>query len=349
MKNSLYKVDLLERELCQASFHVKHNECLAPYTTMKIGGSANLFVIAQNILQLETAIKLASKYSIHFLVIGNGSNIIVSDSGYEGLVILNNANRMKILSCPLSSIKRKCTDSRFAPFDNSYYSNSVFQYSDEDTDDVAVRADSGMKISILMKELFKVGITGLQWFSGIPSTVGGAIYMNMHGGHHYFGDLVEKALLYDGKNTREVDNDYFQFDYDWSILHQTGEIILQADLHLKKGNVQKAKELARKWAAKKSHHPQRSAGCIFRNLTIGEQTNLNLPTPSVGYLIDQVLNLKGTRIGDAVISPKHAAFIENLGEARTQDVVELIDLIIERAKSQLKLDLKMEVKLIGKF
>ena len=90
------------------------------------------------------------------------------------------------------------------------------------------------------------------------------------------------------------------------------------------------------------------AGCIFRNLSTEEQSKLNLPTSSVGYIIDQVLELKGTRIGDAIISPRHAAFIENLGQATAHDVLNLIELVKREAKSKLGVELKEEIQIIGK-
>ena len=126
-------------------------------------------------------------------------------------------------------------------------------------------------------------------------------------------------------------------------------MVLWVDLCLKKGDIQKAKELAKNLAKFKSQQPQRSAGCIFRNLTEEEQKKHNLPTPATGYLIDIVLNLKGIQKGGAIISEKHAAFIENLGNAKSTDVVDLINLIQYEAKNKLGIDLITEVELIGEF
>ena len=159
--------------------------------------------------------------------------------------------------------------------------------------------------------------------------------MNMHGGEYFFGELVEKATLTDGYTIKSVSNEYFQFEYDWSILHKTGEVVLNADLKLVKGNLDSAKQLTRDWAKYKAGQPKRSAGCIFKNLSDQEQQRLELPTSSTGYLIDKVLGLKGMKIGDAIISNKHAAFIENLGQARAMDIFNLIQLIKQKAKSDL--------------
>ena len=98
---------------------------------------------------------------------------------------------------------------------------------------------------------------------------------------------------------------------------------------------------------KKSQQPQLSAGCIFQNLSASEQKKHNLPTPSIGYLMDKVLGLKGKIIGQAQISEKHAGFITNLGQAKAEDVVKLIKLMKQTAKQKLNLDLKLEIVSLG--
>ena len=116
------------------------------------------------------------------------------------------------------------------------------------------------------------------------------------------------------------------------------------ELKLHYGDVGRARAAAVEWARRKALQPQKSAGCIFRNLSSTEQQRLRLPTPSIGYLVEHVLKLKGERRGDAIISPRHAAFIENLGQASAADVKDLIALMKTRAKSELALDLIEEVE-----
>jgi UDP-N-acetylmuramate dehydrogenase len=340
--------DSLIQKLEQHSLPVRKKVRLAAYTTMGVGGAALLFVEVHTTTELEQAVTAAVDESIPYLVMGRGSNLIISDHGYEGLVILNKADHWQILQNQSPAIKKDRVTSRFINLEKSSPEEDM-RYSDVQAEDIMVRIESGARIEFMIKALLKAGITGLQWFSGIPATVGGAIYMNIHGGDHFFSDYVEQVCLIDGRRSKIVYNSYFQFDYDWSILHQTAEIVLWTDLNLKKGDVQKAGELARNWAKQKANQPRRSAGCIFRNLSAAEQKNLSLPTPSVGYLIDKILNLKGKKCGDAVISPQHAAFIENLGQATAGEVMELINLIRQKAKDQLGLELKTEVQTIGKF
>jgi UDP-N-acetylmuramate dehydrogenase len=336
----------LINDLKAAGIQYKENEPLSSHTTFRIGGPAKLYVSADDSEILHQVLHLATEHNIPFFVLGKGSNILVSDKGFDGLVIFNNATSWKILE-EVQNNKQKNTniERRFDPPDNS-----IFQLKENKLDSsVLVEVESGAVVGQLMKQLFKEGISGLEWFSGIPSTVGGAIYMNMHGADHFFGELIYSAVISNGKEIREVDRDYFKFDYDWSILHQTREIILKAKLILNKGDVENAREVAKNWARYKANQPWRSAGCIFQNLTEEQKAKANLTTVSIGYLVDKVLNMKGKRIGGAVISKNHAAFIENIGQAKAQDVLELINLIKEETKKKLDIDLKMEIQLIGKF
>jgi UDP-N-acetylmuramate dehydrogenase len=328
----------------------KTNEPLSRHTTLRVGGPARYFITATSTEQIEQAIKLSRQFEIPYFVLGWGSNLIVSDHGFPGLVIQNRAQSWRILEEEIASAASSGdTPRRFETLGEEYYTTRGLDYSDAEAPPVLVRVDSGAKIGPLMNALFREGLTGLQWFAGIPATVGGAIYMNMHGGPHFFGDLVAAALLFDGKVAREAEQSYFAFDYDYSVLHQTKETILRADLKLRRGDVARATQIAREWAARKSLQPQISAGCVFRNLNQEEQSRLQLPTSSLGYLIDHVLKLKGERRGDAIISPQHAAFIENLGNAKAAEVMALMALIQEKAKAELRLELVPEVELLGRF
>jgi len=328
---------------------VKSSEPLSQHTTIGVGGPGRRFVTADNTEQLVEGIKVGQRLEIPYLILGGGSNLVISDAGFPGVVIKNRSQKWAVISDQSSVKAVTSTAPRLAPVGDKYYQADDLEYSEEDSPAVVVQVDSGAKIDPLIKTLLQNGMTGLQWFSGIPATVGGAIYMNMHGGYHFFGDLLLKAALVNGGTIKEVERDYFQFDYDYSILHETKETVLWAQLRLFRGDAQRARATAREWARRKALQPQKSAGCIFRNLTPEEQKALNLPTPSIGYLVDQVLKLKGERRGDAIISPRHAAFIENVGQARAADVKALVNLMRQRAKAELGIDLKSEIEFIGEF
>jgi UDP-N-acetylenolpyruvoylglucosamine reductase len=336
---------------------IKIDEPLALHTTLGVGGPATRLATATTAEQLQEGVRLAHIYGVPVFVLGWGSNLIVSDRGFPGLVIKNRAQNWQVVqeSSSLAAKTPPPIPARLKAANESYYQIDDLLYSEEDSSPVIVQVESGAKIDTLMKALFKHGITGLQWFAGIPATVGGAIYMNMHGGYHFFGDFVQQAQLFHPQaankddGIKQVDQSYFQFDYDYSILQKTKATVLWAQLKLFRGDVPRAQATAREWARRKALQPQRSAGCIFRNLSAEEQKRLNLPTPSIGYLVEHVLKLKGKRRGDAIISPRHAAFIENLGHARAEEVKALIDLVAEKAKTELELELHEEVEYLGEF
>lgn len=328
-------------ELQKSVISIHRDIPLAKYTTLGVGGPADILVVAETTRQLITVITIARKAGCPFKLIGKGSNLIISDSGYRGLIAVNRTQGWQILLPP-------STKKIEYPVEDRYGKSADLPQVDEteDTDEVLVKVASGNSIAKLIEELFKAGITGLEWFTGIPATIGGALYMNMHGADHYFCERIESVTLLSGTLIKEVNRGYFRFAYDWSVLHETEEIVLEVILRLKRGNVARAKQLSREWAHYKANQPQRSAGCIFQNLTQDEKDSIGIPTPSVGYLIDKVLGLKGTKKGNAIISTKHAAFIENLGGASAEDVLYLIRLIKEHAQHELGLELKTEVEII---
>jgi len=318
---------------------------LAQFTTLGVGGNARLLITARDCHTLELTVQLAVANRVPFRVIGYGSNLIISDRGFDGLIILNRSRSWEIIGATKISKPMSIT-SRYNPIGEK----SQVEADDENPfPKKIVRVDSGFSNNALIEEMFRQRLTGLEWFCGIPSTVGGAVYMNMHGAHEYFGNLVHRAQLTDGFTTKIVDNAYFQFAYDFSILQRTREIVLWVELLLNDGNVEQARQKAKEWKLLKSQQPRRSAGCIFRNLSPEIQKKYNLPTSSIGYLIDKVLNLKGHRKGGAFISEKHAAFIENDGTAKADDVYELVELIKAKARDALGLELETEVEFVGKF
>jgi UDP-N-acetylmuramate dehydrogenase len=341
------KISSLKQHLSEFKIKCFSDHNLSRYTTIGVGGKTLLVAFTETSLQLEQAVVWAIQLEVPYLVIGKGSNLIFSDEGFNGLVIINESKNWKIVQ-PGSEKRNLCiaeADHTKTIIPDSF----IIENNSQKNSLVLINSDSGVQVRSLTNALYRHGVTGLQWYAGIPATVGGAIYMNMHGGSYFFGDIVNRVLLLSGKEKKTVDRDYFNFGYDYSILHKTKEIILCAELILPAGDVKKAKEEGKNWAKQKSIQPQRSAGCIFHNLTEEQRLQINLPTNSAGYLIDKVLKLKGTRIGDAVISNNHAAFVENVGKARAKDVYSLIQLIRNKAKEELQINLRLEVELIGNF
>ncbi len=321
---------------------IQKQVALAPFSTFRIGGPAEYFVEAGTREELIEAIIWARQSGLPIHLLGNGSNTLIADSGVKGLVIRNLTSTTQILGAKKSLLRPKIKP-RFElvePDPNI----ADLNYDEAKYSPVLVSLASGIYLPKAIFSLISQGITGLEWFSGIPATVGGATYINLHGGDKYWSDYLVEAEIIDPKNqVKTVPLEYFRYDYDQSTLKTSGDLVLSATLELRRGPAEQALKIAKFWQVKKSHQPQRSLGCIFQNLSEAEQKRLNLPTPSIGYLIDKKLGLKGTRIGQAWIPQKHAGFVENLGQATAKDVLALIKLVQTKAQEQLNLDLKLEV------
>ena len=323
---------------------ILNNISLAQYSTFRIGGPAEYFIEVKSQAELIEAVAWAKAERLPIHMLGNGSNTLITDAGIKGLVIRNLTGEIKVLDS-IQAFTNKKIPPRFQLVEpdpelaNLTYDESQFP-------PVLVKLDSGVYLPKAIFQLIAQGVTGLEWFAGIPATAGGATYINLHGANKFWSDyLIEAEILDSAGKVITVAADYFQYDYDQSALKDSGDLVLAVTLQLRRGPKEQALKIAKYWQIKKSHQPQRSLGCLFQNLSASEQKQLQLPTSSIGYLIDKKLKLKGTKIGGAWIPQKHAGFVENLGGATAQDVIQLIELVKKRAKQQLDLDLKLEIVL----
>ncbi len=308
-------VDALAARLGDA--RLERDAPLAPHTTFKIGGPADLMYRALTTDELAEAIRAARELEVPFFLLGLGANILVGDGGYRGLVIKNEVETLDWL------------------------------------DDTRVRAGSGMKIyHDLIQMTVAKGLGGLQHYVGIPSTVGGAVWQNLHflsppperERTMFIAEVVEGAtILTEEGEIREVDVDYFQFGYDYSILHDRKDVVLDVTFRLEPTPREVMRETIREnlqW--RDDRHPDLwlypSAGSIFQKLEgLG-----------AGRLIDQC-GLKGHVLGNAQIFHKHANIIVNLGGATSKDVRGLIELAQTTVKRELGYELKTEIGMVGEF
>lgn len=331
---------------------LEYGVSLAQFTTIGIGGPARYLVKANSTADLIDSVKSAIATKTPYFLLGNGSNTLISDSGFDGLVIINNTNKIEILPDPVTEISHGLIKSRLEqPHSSEFFTMEGLAYNEEDDPPVGVVIDSGTRLQAAIYKLISQGITGLQWFAGIPGTIGGAIYLNSHGGPKFISDFFQKASLItkDGE-IKTKDSSYFKFDYDYSTLCDTHEIVVQATFVLKKGNKEKALRVAQEWSKRKSLQPQRTLGSTFQNISHEQMEKLGFRTTSTGYIIDKILGLKGVlRVGDAIVSPRSANFIENLGEARASDVYQIIMTIKKEAKQKIGIDLTEEIKYLGDF
>lgn len=319
---------------------VRVDEPMSAHTTFKIGGPAQYYFEATIVDDLVKAVKTANKLGLFFFILGGGSNIIVADKGIKGLVVKNNCRRFAV-----SQMSGKV----------STRGESTMGGKDKkiEIDKALVYAETGTIMNQLVRFTIEQGLGGLEYQLGLPGTVGGGIYMNSNFPKKgvYVGDYLDQAkLLTKNGQVKDVSRAYFQFAYDKSILQQTGEIVLSVVFRFKPEDKkilwQRGTEALN---YRSSTQPKGlSAGCTFRNISLVEATRV--PTPdnitSAGYLVDRA-GLKGKRIGDAMISTMHANFILNMGRARAQDVVFLVELMKEEVYKKFGVHLALEVKTIG--
>ena len=329
-------------------------QSLSKHTFLKIGGQADIFYEAETTDDFTKAIVEARKLDISVTILGDGSNVLISDKGIRGLVLVDRSDKIEILGEKTEQIElqeinkpiyRWESDSKVGTFK---YEFKDLDYDENDKPRVRVRMDSGVNLPKATDFLLDKGITGLQWYAGIPGTVGGAIFNNIHGGTHFISEVLDTVTVLDlqgGSHTLSIEE--LGVDYDKSRFQETGEIILEATFLLLKGDVDKAKYVRYEWAKRKSLQPRNSPGCAFHNLTQEQKEKLGIPTTSTGFIIEHLLKMTGFRIGDAAISQDHHNFIVNEGKATAKDYLAVMKEIYNRAKKELGIELVPEIFLLG--
>ncbi len=329
------------------------NEFLAPYTTLRIGGMADFFVAVKTKAELVEAVTQGWQKKLPITILGWGSNVLIGDKGIRGLVIKNETRRFQI-GKDLPSKKVRNTDRPRWQSDKTRgtfkYEFSDLNYDESEAPRVKVMMDSGVSLQMAINDLLNQGITGLQWFARIPGTIGGAVHNNIHGGTHFFSEVVKKVkVLGRGGKIKIISGKELGLAYDRSRFHDSGEIILSVEFELFRGDVARAREVALEWAKRKSLQPPRSAGCTFKNISNQDKDRLDFPTTSAGYIIEHVLKLGGHKVGGARISTAHHNFIVNDGGATAKDYLALVELIQKGAKKKLGIGLVPEIIFLGEF
>ncbi|HGE7609369.1 UDP-N-acetylenolpyruvoylglucosamine reductase [Bacillus thuringiensis] len=301
-------MEQLVNELIEADVgRVLVNESLARYTTMKIGGPADILIVPKHVAGIEKTLQLVKQYKTKWTVIGRGSNLLVSDQGIEGVVI-----RLGEGLDHLEVEKHK------------------------------VRVGSGYPLIKLSTLLSRQGLAGLEFASGIPGSVGGAVYMNAGAHKSDISSVLSKALiLFEDGTIDWLMNKELEFSYRASVLQtKRPGIVLEAEFQLQAG---KREEIVRSMQNNKDYrretqpwnHP--CAGSVFRNPI----------SHFAGDLVEKA-GLRGYRIGGAQISEMHGNFIVNTGGASAQDVLSLIELIKHTIKDKFDVDMHTEVEIIGR-
>ena len=284
-----------------------YDEPMAKHTSFKIGGPADVFIKVDNIEELKEILDLSKKNQIPLTIIGNGSNLLVTDKGIRGITAKLNLKDIEIKN---------------------------------ENNKQIIKVEAGVPVGLLAQKLLKEEITGFEELSGIPGTIGGAVIMNAGAHGKELKDILKKvtAMDYNG-NIHEFTNEECQFSYRNSRFQKEKYIILQATLELEKGNSTEIKEKMDEYMQfRKEKQPIEypNAGSTFKR---GEDF-------VTAKLIDEA-GLKGYKIGGAQVSEKHAGFIVNVDNATAKDVIELTDYIKEKIEEKFGKKINLEIQIIG--
>ena len=282
------------------------NEPLKKHTTFRVGGPASVFVIPDSKESLIKAMALIQHDQLKAKVIGKGSNLLPSDREFKGVVV-------------------KCDKGLdYVKFEGN-----------------TVIAGAGVSTVSLANKVAKLGFSGLEFVSGVPGTIGGAVYMNAGAYNKEMKHVLIKALIIDEcGQLRWLKNEDFQFDYRTSIMQFHKEwIVVEAVLKLEDGDYHEIMELmkTRKLRRRKSQPLNMpSAGSTFRN-----------PLPHASWKLIEGAGLRGMRIGGAEVSEKHCNFIVNKGNATAADILELIRYVQKVVYEHYEIELHLEVEMFN--
>lgn len=291
---------------------VLYDEPMSRHTSYGIGGPADALIFPKDVEDLKVILRIAREEQIPYLILGGGSNILVRDGGIRGIVI-----NLEGAFQELSSQGEPSTSSGEAE----------------------VRAGAGVRLSRLLAFCSKMGLSGLEPLTGVPGTVGGAVWGNAGAFGGAIADrLVKLRLVTCYAEERILDRKDLAFSYRRSYLPE-GSVIIEATFALTKGDPSAIRRRISQLLVQRNRSQPvelRSCGSVFKNP----------PGDYAGRLIEAA-GLKGLRCGDAQVSPKHGNFIVNLGGAKARDVLALIELVKDQVKKEQGLELEPEVKVVG--
>ena len=309
---------------------VKENELLAPHTIYKIGGSARFFTEVHNAGEFEEAVRLAAEKRMPFFIMGAGSNTLVSDKGFNGLVIHMMGGGIQV-------------------------------------DGERMTIDAGVRIARAAAEAARAGLAGIAWAIGVPGSIGGSVRGNAGCFGHEMKDVIESAEIFDtdANVSRRLTAGECAFGYRDSIFKKHPEwVVLTATFKLEPGDPAVIQGEIRRTSAERAAHQDigaKSCGCIFKNASwknirqTKETMSMRFPELErfagqevipAAFLIDRA-GLKGKRMGRIVISQKHANFFINEGGGTADEVVMLISLVKDTVRRIYGVGLHEEIQYLG--
>ena len=289
------------------NLEIKYNEEMKKHTSFKTGGKADYYAVAKNEEEIKEVKKFAKEKKLQMYVIGNGSNLLVRDRGYRGIILKIELENILI---------------------------------EEEKEAIIVTVGAGVKIMRLAQILKEKEITGFEEFAGIPGTIGGANRMNAGAyGKEIKDILIETRCMDENGNIKILKNDEQELEYRGSIFKKNKYIILESKLKFQKGKKEEIEKKMNEYTnQRKEKQPIEypSAGSTFKR---GEKF-------ITAKLIDECA-LKGYSIGGAQISEKHAGFIVNKGNATSKDIIDLIEYTKQKVFEKFNVKIEEEIEIIG--
>ena len=292
---------------CLGSDNVKQQEPMSRHTTFRIGGPADFYLCPHSTKEVQEIVEICKEEKLPYFVLGNGSNLLVSDKGYRGVVI-------------------------------QLWKN----FSDITVKDCCIQAKAGALLSKVAAEALEAGLTGMEFASGIPGTIGGAAFMNAGAYGGEMKDIIKSVKVLDTQGeVRILPKEELKMGYRTSIVKEKGYTVLSVELELAKGNqeeIRNTMEDLKERRTSKQPLEMPSAGSTFKR--------------PEGYFAGKLImdsGLRGFSVGGAQVSEKHCGFVVNKGGATAMDVLPLIREVQRKVKEQFGVDLETEVRFLGEF
>lgn len=292
---------------CLGSDNVKQQEPMSRHTTFRIGGPADFYLCPHSTNEVQEIVEICKEEKLPYFVLGNGSNLLVSDRGYRGVVI-------------------------------QLWKN----FSDITVKDCCIQAKAGALLSKVAAEALEAGLTGMEFASGIPGTIGGAAFMNAGAYGGEMKDIIKSVKVLDTQGeARVLPKEELKMGYRTSIVKEKGYTVLSVELELTRGNqeeIRNTMEDLKERRTSKQPLEMPSAGSTFKR--------------PEGYFAGKLImdsGLRGFSVGGAQVSEKHCGFVVNKGGATAMDVLNLIREVQRRVKEQFGVDLETEVRFLGEF
>lgn len=292
---------------CLGSDNVKLQEPMSRHTTFRIGGPADFYLCPHSTKEVQEIVEICKEENLPYFVLGNGSNLLVSDKGYRGVVI-------------------------------QLWKN----FSDITVKDCCIQAKAGALLSKVAAEALEAGLTGMEFASGIPGTIGGAAFMNAGAYGGEMKDIIKSVKVLDTQGeVRVLPKEELKMGYRTSIVREKGYTVLSVELELSKGNreeIRNTMEDLKERRTSKQPLEMPSAGSTFKR--------------PEGYFAGKLImdsGLRGFSVGGAQVSEKHCGFVVNKGGATAMDVLNLIREVQRRVKEQFGVELETEVRFLGEF